>query len=390
MAYQSDDPRPTRKVLTAKVEARQAAGSPDVPQVPAPVYENGATRRDDDDLRPSRPSEDDMRRVLKDRERKQQTVDRTEALRKQEVGRDEVVEDLFSEALPERTPQGRTVKKLVAYSCALLAGLWTLSLFTSMVRDVLVAQTRGELFLALMMLATSVIVVLFIVSYAWSLFAWLPKIDSVMEKDYQTNLLNLMKNIRDDYLARLPPTEEYAAKLRVSAAGDLVQKLKTLRTHEYSDSRTFLGDFRSFQTLQDKQAAKIIKRYSLVIAVKAAASPWRVVDVLAVFFNSTLMICDLANVYNRRMSRAHAFRLSVRWAFNLYVSGEIGQATETSADALNSGLGNMLGESGLAASIQPFLPLFSKFVGKAAEGGVNAYFAYRLGKRAVSDFRYMK
>jgi len=59
-------------------------------------------------------------------------------------------------------------------------------------------------------------------------------------------------------------------------------------------------------------------------------------------------------------------------------------------DTLNSNLGDMMGADGLGAVVQPFLPLFSKFVGKAAEGGVNAYLAYRLGRLSVSAFRYLK
>ena len=77
--------------------------------------------------------------------------------------------------------KGRSVKNLIVYSCVLLLGLWICNVFYSVLKNVLVAQTRGELVLALALLVATVGVFAFIVIYAWSLFSGLPCIDSIKE-----------------------------------------------------------------------------------------------------------------------------------------------------------------------------------------------------------------
>lgn len=384
MAYVSDDPRPVRKPSHVRLDSlRQGTAAP---VVRVAVAEVPSTRKGDDDPRPPRPSDEDMKRVLEERERDQREIAVAEAALNAEQRND----DQDGGEPAEVGAKGRTVKKLVVYSCTLLVGLWLCNVFYSVVRNVLIAQSRAELVLAALLLAATVAVFAFIVIYAWRLFAGLPRIDSVAKANYRGNPFKLMEKIQGEYLAHLPDSERFAKRLRKSRVrDDLALLLAKLRTHRYADSRSFLCDFRTFQELQDRQAAETIRRYALLIAVKTAVSPWRLVDMAAVFYNSTLMVCEIAGIYNRRISRAHAFRLLIGWVLNLYVSGELGQVMEGSADVLNDSLGDLLGD-GLGSSIQPFLPLFAKFVGKAAEGGVNAYLAYRLGRRAVVAFRYLK
>ena len=108
-----------------------------------------------------------------------------------------------------------------------------------------------------------------------------------------------------------------------------------------------------------------------------------------VFYNSTRMVCDLAVVYNRRMSRANAFRLVCRWCAAIYVSGELGSIMESTAKKGGEYAADMLGSGDLMSGVAQSMPVLAKVAGKAIEGGVNAYFAYRMGRRAIESFRVL-
>ena len=99
------------------------------------------------------------------------------------------------------------------------------------------------------------------------------------------------------------------------------------------------------------------------------------------------MVCELAKVYHRKTTRHEASRLVVRWFVNLYISGELGQIAEGGADVISDGASEWIGSEGVAAFVQPAVPLLAKFGGKIVEGGVNAYLAYRLGRRASEYFK---
>ena len=350
----------------------------DDPQPPRPV------RVGDDDPRPPRPGDAEMKRYEEARAKEREIIRHNE-IERQKNSANEPTKSVDTSC----EGKGKSIGKLLIYSVILLAGLWTVNLFYSLVSNVVVAQSRLEMALAGALLAVTVFVIGFIVVYAWSLFSRLPRIESIKEADFRGNALKMRERIGCSYLARLP--EDYPARLGISENGELVVMLKRLRGgHEYADSKAFVADFKSFQAMQDRVAAGIIKKYSLLIAVKTAACPWRIVDMLAVFYNSTRMICEISLVYNRRVDRTQAFRMMLGWIVNLYVSGELGQAIDGVADGVSASLGDMIGEEGIGPAVQSVLPLASKFLGKAVEGGANAYLAYRLGRRSVAAFRYLK
>ena len=50
---------------------------------------------------------------------------------------------------------------------------------------------------------------------------------------------------------------------------------------------------------------------------------------------------------------------------------------------------DMLGSGDLMSGVAQSMPVLAKVAGKAIEGGVNAYFAYRMGRRAIESFRVL-
>ena len=234
-----------------------------------------------------------------------------------------------------------------------------------------------------------VLVLTWVLLRALLLFRRLPPITQLEEG--KMDGLALKRRIQKRYLAKLPPARDYAARCGFRDAERVCALLDGLRGGEslHSDETGWLDDFRRFQALQDARAKEIVSRACKLIALKTAASPWRLVDMFCVFYNSTRMVCDLAVVYNRRMSRANAFRLVCRWCAAIYVSGELGSIMESTAKKGGEYAADMLGSGDLMSGVAQSMPVLAKVAGKAIEGGVNAYFAYRMGRRAIESFRVL-
>ena len=128
--------------------------------------------------------------------------------------------------------------------------------------------------------------------------------------------------------------------------------------------------------MQDERAREIICKTWKLVAIKTAASPWKIVDMLAVVYNSTVMITRLAKLYNRRIYGSAGFRLVCRWIVNIYIAGEMGDAARGAVEWASA---NEL----ISATYKPL----AGFIGKIAEGGANAFLVYRLGNRAMEYLR---
>ena len=225
-----------------------------------------------------------------------------------------------------------------------------------------------------------------IIFYAVVIFGRMPKVKQLDERMFPDKT-ELRRRLKRDYIAKFPEFGRYARENgfasdgEASAASEVVACLGRLAEKgagAYSDSRGWLADFRYLQKMQDARAEEIITRAWKLVAVKTAVSPWKVVDMAAVVYNSTIMVTRLARLYNRRASSRAAFRLVCRWLTNIYVAGEMGDASQGAVEWASA---NDL----ITATYKPL----AHVLGKVAEGGVNAFLVYRLGRRAVAAFRPM-
>ena len=234
-----------------------------------------------------------------------------------------------------------------------------------------------------------ILILVWVCLRALLLFRRLPPIAQL--KEGEESGLAQKRLLQGRYLAKLPPSNEYVARCGFKEPERVSGLLDSLRGEEslHSDETGWLDDFRHFQSLQDARAKEIVSRACKLIALKTAASPWRLLDMFCVFYNSTRMVCELAVVYNRRMSRACAFRLVCRWCAAIYVSGELGSIMESTAKKGGEYAADVLGDGDLMSSVAQSMPMLAKIAGKAIEGGVNAYFAYRMGRRAIESFRVL-
>lgn len=388
MAYVTDDPKPMRPKNASSDNVEDDLERCEDVQPPEesldvvcsdPVSPTSntvqATRAGDDDIRPCRPSEDVLKRCAKPLvPASKPTSDASNPSKENQRGGVDISEEF-------------RLLKLIAYTCGAIVAIWLLGSFCSVLHSVAIAASIPEMLLFCIIFVIEVSVVWYVISYAKKTFSELPKITQIHRKEYSGALHTLATKLKSDYVRQFPAQDQYA-KLSGFKHGDAALcMLSRLRDHKYADSAGFIEEYNRFQLALDKQALAIIKHYAKIIGIKTAASPWKVVDIIAVFFNSTLMVSKIAKVYHRQVSRQQAFRLVIHWFVNLYISGELGQIAEGAADAIAQGASEWLGEEGISSVLQPAVPLLAKFGGKIAEGGVNAYLAYRLGSRACNHFR---
>jgi len=239
---------------------------------------------------------------------------------------------------------------------------------------------------------------LFVSCRVFLLFRKLPSFPQIRKSGKKS--YELKDKLLHGYLEELPESCKYAKSVGFEGneRENVVNVLDLLRGKQkahYSDEVGWLDDFDRFKGLQRSRANKIIGHYSKLIGLKTAASPWKFVDIICVFLNSTLMVVDLAKLYNRRVDRSAAFRLVFRWFLNIYISGELGQISAKAAEAIGEQLKEPVKDSlsdlgwldsDWAGTVAQSVPFVSKFAGKVVEGGVNAFFAIRMGRKAVAAF----
>lgn len=379
MAYEDDDVKPVRPAS----KARDAhATLPMHEQAKRPVLDREVTvtqtRAGDDDPQPTRPPED----VLRARDERI-ALSRAQSSNVEDGPR--LGDDSAKSCDVESAEVG--LRRLCVVVCLVLVAIWLLGIFGSTIHSISVAQTLLEKVVFLIVGVLELVVVGFVVCFARRTFARLPKIVQLRRSEFAGKRPQLAERLRCDYLRGFPPGSQYAEMAGFREDDPALFMLARLKDHRYADSVGFMEEYEKFQGALDVRALEIIKKYATLIGLKTAASPWKAVDMIAVFFNSTLMVCDLAIVYQRRTTRRDAFRLVVRWFVNLYISGELGEVVEGGADAISDGASEWLKGEDLPSLLQPTVPLLAKFGGKIVEGGANAYLAYRLGRRASQYFK---
>lgn len=223
----------------------------------------------------------------------------------------------------------------------------------------------------------------------------LPNVPKVYASDYAESPEAFRLVLQRGYLARLGDALEYVkrAGFDEKTAVEVAERIRRLRTRSNEALKSDDGyldwpaAMRLLQEKQDERAGDIINRAMGLIAVKTAASPWKIVDSLAVFYVSAMMIFEIARVYNRRTTKFGALRLAGRWAFNIYIAREMSTVAEGGVGVVTGAAGHLMKPNGISGAIASSLPLVGKIASKAVEGGANALFARALGKRAIREFQ---
>ena len=414
MAYESDDIRPPVRALN----------------MPGEKTLTGASCEDSKSHEASEPTVPNLRPADGDLYPKQPSPRWVAISRPPDfaAGNKNDADHLDGEANVEQEKTASPVLSVITWGLVGGLALWLYFQLVGLFKTVL--EYHGwRLAVASVLFAIPIVVLLFVAIKAWKAFRKLPNRKQV-RGDLCTNDISKKEELKGrlkQYVDDLQKNKNYASIFKSEERQRVLERINRLSCDSlYSDAGGWIDDFKQFHKDQEDRAYEIVKTYCKLVALKTAACPWKAIDMVIVFVNLTLMVEKIATVYNRRVSKGGAFRLLIHWFANIYISGELGaiseRASDKVADWLTSGDGvkrgveagasvaevaaeqaagsasaavttseqisdGAIGES-LAGVFSASLPILSRFVGKAAEGAINAYFAYRMGKRAIEEFQF--
>lgn len=151
-------------------------------------------------------------------------------------------------------------------------------------------------------------------------------------------------------------------------------RARLLDKDRYAGAEAWLEDFRrDFQHLLDEAARRKIKHHARHVAVKTAASPYPLMDVLIAAAAHLQLLTQLCTLYNLRMGWTATLVTLGRIFFSSYLAGQIDNAEDYVADQVSV----LFDEGGLETLI------LSKFASKAAAGLFNYKLMTRVGYASV-------
>jgi len=140
-----------------------------------------------------------------------------------------------------------------------------------------------------------------------------------------------------------------------------------------------------------------IHYYGKLVGLKTSISPWSFIDMIAIIYNSMLMIADIALLFNRKFSKGDTLRVLLDLFISIYITGNTQEVVNTIEDGLEgvSSTGSNIEEAGDAASdsiidvasqtLGPIVASLSKGVAKKlTEGMTNYWLIKRLGRRTLN------
>ena len=289
---------------------------------------------------------------------------------------------------------GLTVVKFCMISALAVFGFWLYVQMASLLRFALECD-GWRMYVAFAVFAVPVVAILWAVAFGLRIVLRMPRFEQVRCSRGDGSRL-LRQKLCDGYLRQIKMPEYigecgFAEGKKVKDDYDrLVDKFKIP-----SDQAWFEG-FLRFQDAQTAQAKTVVRKYCTLIGLKTAMCPWKIIDVVCVLVNTTLMVSQIASIFSRRISSIAASRLVIHWCVNLYVSGELGEVVEKAASSAGQTVADVakeqdwFGDGNFGDFVGHSLPTLSKWVGKVAEGATNAYLACRIGKLAIEEFKAVK
>jgi uncharacterized membrane protein YcjF (UPF0283 family) len=201
--------------------------------------------------------------------------------------------------------------------------------------------------------------------------------DSSSQKD---KTYRVAKNYLSMVLSDYPSPEQLKGfGLDEGTSGKLTKAIKRLKQDRAISSKEWLDEFQTkFQSILDKAARERVHQYSLRVGIKTTLSPYPLLDMMAMLYNSSRLFSDLAKIYNRRMSRMDSICVFAWILINTYISGEIQDPAEGIVETFTEQLGRSV--PGLAKAA----------TGKILEGTANYILTRRLGNLIVGHLQHVQ
>ena len=301
--------------------------------------------------------------------------------------------EIKSKQIQKSAKHGLSVMKFCMMSVLAAFGFWLYFQMASLLRFALECD-GWRLYVALAMFAVPVVAILWAITFVLRIVLRRPRFEQVCCSKADGSRL-LRQKLCDGYLRQIK-MPEYISEC--DFAEDEGKKVKDdydrlVDKFKIPSDQAWFDRFLRFQEIQESQAKTVVKKYCTLIGLKTAMCPWKIIDVVCVLINTTLMVSRIASIFNRRISSIAASRLVIHWCANLYISGELGEVVEKAASSAGQTVADAakeqdwFGDGNFGDFVGHSLPTLSKWVGKVAEGATNAYLACRIGKLAIEEFK---
>ena len=178
--------------------------------------------------------------------------------------------------------------------------------------------------------------------------------------------------------------------LRKLIGGDIGGKAESLCKGGNGNIDEWFSEYKKFQDTLINRAEKERDKYANAIALITITSPKSQLDVMGTLLFSTRMVLSIARIFNKRTSKLKAFELTISWAMNIYLSGEMQKLGAKVGGMLGNGVNSMLRLVGFEKAGKVVGQIVRVTAGLGIEGGINKKLAMFLGDRAIKAFVAVK
>ena len=266
--------------------------------------------------------------------------------------------------------------------------VWVMRMFLPLIQAV--AESSGMLrVMYLLMLALPVGVIVYAIWVAVRIFMSLPPGINCKFTDYNSDT-DTKKALRDKLIKKYLSGFQRKDSLNRFVRMDAAARVDSLCAGSESDIDNWFKEYKAFQDVLKNNAGKVRTKYANAIALFTITSPKSQLDIIVTLFFSTRMVLTIARIFNKRMTKIGALRLTISWAMNLYLAGELQNIGAKVGGILGGCVGSLLKLVGASPFAKPAEQIVSTMVGLGVEGGVNKKLATLLGDKAIEEFVAVK
>ncbi len=263
--------------------------------------------------------------------------------------------------------------------------LWALRLYLPLIQAFAESSGGWKVWYGLMCIAPLLLVAWAIVS-ATRIFISLPAgVDCKYSPDERTKI-DLRAKLIGKYLKGFSENKSLIKFIGEDIGG----KVESLCMGANRDIDEWFREYKEFQDALIHRAEKERDKYANAIALITITSSKSKLDVLGTLLFSTRMVLSIARIFNKRTSKLKAFKLTISWAANMFLSGQMQNVGAKAGGALGKGAEVVGVATGHPVVGKVAGKVVQKVTGMAIEGGVNKKLARLLGDSAIKAFVAVK
>ena len=270
-----------------------------------------------------------------------------------------------------------------------IAIVWVMRMFLPLIQMLLSSKSfSGQWWIYLLMVVVPLLAIGYAAWVSWRTFLALPKGVNCYYKDYVGREDKLRKLLIKDYLSNF---KKRRRGLDRQTAEHIEKLCLGKRNDDWLDDDHWIEEYKKFQGNLKKKAEEIKNAAAKKLGTFTVVSQESLLDRIGVLFFSSLMVLNIAKVFNKRMTTIGAMKTTVFWAMNLYLGGKVQNLGRNAASLISGG-------AGMAVEKLSGSKVLGSIVEKVVKGGGgfvveytgNAFLAEKLGDMAIKEFVAVK